>query len=114
LQQLHIIIFQERICEKIDSCRKRKGFRLDLRGKGSKIIFGVENIKIWCKYIQAKEVSSQLPKPEAWHGTCHQRHGRARYFDSILLLFPEWWHGPCFQWHIRVMFPAAFLVIYLT
>jgi len=60
---LHIIIFQERICEKIDSCRKRKGFRLDSRRKGSKIIFGVENIKIRCKNIQAKEVSSQWPRP---------------------------------------------------
>jgi len=43
---LHIIIFQERIGEKIDSCGKIKGFKLDSRRKGSKIIFVAENIKI--------------------------------------------------------------------
>ena len=78
LLQLHIIIFQEWICEKIDSCGKRKGFRLDSRRKGSKLIFGAENIKIRCKNIQAKKVSSPLPTPEAWHGPCHHRHDCAR------------------------------------
>jgi len=89
LLQLHIIIFQKRICEKIDSCRKRKGFELDSRRKGSKILFRAKIMKIQCKNIQANKVSRQLPKPEAWHGPCHHRHDRARYFGPFCYFFKK-------------------------
>jgi len=75
---LHIIIFRERICEKIDSWGKRKGFELDSRRKGYKMLFGAKIMKIWCKNIQANKVSEPMPTPEGWHGSCHHRHGRAR------------------------------------
>jgi len=84
---LRIIIFQERIYEKIDSCGKRKRFELDSRRKGSKILFGAKNIKIRCKNIHTIKVSEPIPTLEGWHDPCCHKHGRAQCWTPFLLFF---------------------------
>jgi len=55
--------------------------------KDLKYLFGAKNIKIRCKNIHAVKVSRHMPKSEAWHDTCHHRHGHARLIGPFLLFF---------------------------